>query len=150
GVGKNMVTSIKYWMRAFGMFNEDESGPSALAEKIFNNETGWDPYLEDEGTLWLMHYQLVKWHYASIYHIIFNQLRKRRPEFNLSHFETWVSENGGNAAINTLKTDLQIFSRIYLPRDDTKDLDETYSGLLTELALVTKLTKENTEKGEKS
>ncbi|MEP5611548.1 MAG: DUF4007 family protein [Cyclobacteriaceae bacterium] len=144
GVGKNMVTSIRFWLKAFDVYGEHNS-LSEFAAKIFDDKSGWDPYLEDQGTLWLLHYHLIKNQFASTYHLIFNELRKRRPEFNLSHFEGWVNESGGSVSSNTLKADLQIFSRTYIPRDDSKDLDESYSGLLTELGLVNKLKREKLE-----
>ena len=146
GVGKNMVTAIRYWLKAFGVFDYENKELSEVAKRIFDDK-GWDPYLEDQGTLWLLHYFLVKNNYASTYSLIFNELRKRRPEFNLNHFNNWVEQSGGSVAENTLKTDLQIFSRTYIPRDDSKDLDETYSGLLTELNLVTKNKKGTEFKG---
>jgi hypothetical protein len=145
GVGKNMVASIRFWLKAFGVFDEEKKEISEISKRIFDDKNGWDPYLEDEGTLWLLHYHLVKNEYASTYSLIFNQLRKRRPEFNLSHFESWVKESGGTVVAKTLEKDLQIFSRLYIPRDDSKDLDETYSGLLTELGLVNKLKREKLE-----
>jgi hypothetical protein len=145
GVGKNMVASIRFWLKAFDILDEEQRQSTPIAKKIFDDKNGWDPYLEDEGTLWLLHYYLVKREYATSYSLIFNQLRKRRPEFNLSHFDSWVKESGGSVASNTLEKDLQIFSRMYIPRDDSKDLDETYSGLLTELGLVNKLKREKLE-----
>lgn len=144
GVGKNMVASIRFWLKAFDILDEEQKQSKPLAKKIFD-DAGWDPYLEDEGTLWLLHYYLVKKEFATTYSLIFNQLRKRRPEFNLSHFESWVKESGASVASNTLEKDLQIFSRMYIPRDDSKELDETYSGLLTELGLVNKLKREKLE-----
>ncbi|MEO9475522.1 MAG: DUF4007 family protein [Cyclobacteriaceae bacterium] len=146
GVGKNMVTGIRFWLKAFGVFDYENKILSELGNRIFD-ENGWDPYLEDPGTLWLLHYYLVKENYASAYAIIFNELRKERPEFNQNHFNSIVEQQGGSFSPNTLKTDLQIFSRTYIPREDSKDLDETYSGLLTELNLVTKTKKETEIKG---
>jgi len=140
-----MVTAIRYWLKAFGVFDYESKEISSLAHKLFDDKTGWDPYLEDEGTLWLLHYQLVKNGYASIYALIFHDLRKRRPEFNFDHFVTLVEQTGGTVAASTLKTDFQIFSRTYIPRDDSKDLDESYSGLLTELGLVTKFKKDKVD-----
>jgi len=145
GVGKNMVVAIKFWLKAFGVFDDKSKEVSELSSKIFDDQGGWDPYLEDEGTLWLLHYLLVKNEYASAYYLVFNELRKRKPEFNLNHFQNWVAESGGTVSETTLKTDLQTFSRTYIPRDDSKDLDESHSGLLTELNLVTKQKKEKIE-----
>ena len=57
GVGKNMVSSIRYWTRAMGLIEEDRNTP--FASFIFDSVKGVDPYLEDEGSLWLLHYLLV-------------------------------------------------------------------------------------------
>ena len=55
GVGKNMVSSIRYWVKSFGLVDTDNERLKPIADKIFS-EDGWDPFLEDEGTLWLLHY----------------------------------------------------------------------------------------------
>ncbi|MAE83939.1 MAG: hypothetical protein CMB80_14455 [Flammeovirgaceae bacterium] len=149
GVGKNMVAGIKYWLKAFGVFDYENKELSDLGKRIFDDK-GWDPFLEDQGTLWLLHYYLVKQNHASIYSMIFNELRKERPEFSPNHFISLVEREGGSVSPNTLKTDLQIFGRTYVPREDSKDLDETYSGLLTELNLVSKSKKEIEVKGKPS
>ena len=54
GVGKNMVHAIRYWLRAARMARVTPDGmlATALGDRLFS-EGGWDPYLEDEGTLWL-------------------------------------------------------------------------------------------------
>src|SRR5438874_559646 len=63
GVSKNMVNSIRYWMKAFNLVDKNEQ-LTAFASKLLA-EGGWDPYLEDEGSLWLLHYHLVKSGFAS-------------------------------------------------------------------------------------
>lgn len=63
GIGKNMVSSLRFWMRAFGLF--DEGRPTLIADYLFDNENGRDPYIEDLGTLWLLHYLLIKTELAS-------------------------------------------------------------------------------------
>ena len=57
GVGKNMVESIKYWCQLTGVLSEGavtEFGLSLLDEK-----NGWDPFLEDNASLWLLHWKLI-------------------------------------------------------------------------------------------
>lgn len=44
GVGKNMVSSIRYWLRAFMLTSNDQLTP--IADYIFNDENGVDPYVE--------------------------------------------------------------------------------------------------------
>jgi hypothetical protein len=56
GVGKNMVDSIRYWCEMACILNDHKV--SDLGRKIFDEETGWDPFLEDNATLWLLHWKL--------------------------------------------------------------------------------------------
>lgn len=67
GVGKNMVRSIRFWCMAFKILESEEfqdtlrvSGPvkpTTFAYKLFSDK-GWDPYLEDPASLWLLHWKL--------------------------------------------------------------------------------------------
>jgi hypothetical protein len=145
GVGKNMVGAIRYWMRAFSLFqNQDEL--SELAHFIFNDETGVDPYLEDDATLWLLHYHLVKTGLASTFSIIFNFLRKERIEFSKQNFIQFVLRDFGNQNENTLNTDFNVFSRMYIRNEErSKDREDNLSELLNELNLVDSFRSEKTE-----
>ena len=136
GVGKNMVTSIRYWIKSFGLVDTESEELKPIADRIFS-EDGWDPFLEDEGTLWLLHYWVVSQGFASIYGIIFNELRKRKPLFTQANFKDLVRELGDNTSPNSLKTDFQAFTRTYVSKNNDKDLEDSFSGILTELELVT-------------
>ena len=59
GVGKNMVRSIRYWLLATRMAELDglDVRATTLGECVFR-EDAWDPYLEDEATIWLLHWLL--------------------------------------------------------------------------------------------
>ena len=136
GVGKNMVTSIRYWVRSFGLVDIESEEIKSTADCIFS-EDGWDPFLEDEGTLWLLHYWVVTQGFASIYGIIFNELRKRKPLFTQANFADLIRELGDKTSLNSLKTDFQAFTRTYISKKNDRDLEDSFSGILTELALVT-------------
>lgn len=62
GVGKNMVRSIQFWCKAFKVIENDQNDPSHMKPTEFGNlllnNKGWDPYIEDNATLWLLHWQL--------------------------------------------------------------------------------------------
>lgn len=67
GVGKNMVRSIRFWGHAFRALAIEHdpdrprlslSVPSAIGDAIFG-DGGWDPFTEDVGTLWLLHWLLL-------------------------------------------------------------------------------------------
>jgi Protein of unknown function (DUF4007) len=143
GVGKNMVTSIRYWLKAFNLLNDDDK-TTEIASSIFGNN-GWDPFLEDEGTLWLLHYLLIKSNRASIYNIIFNDLRKQKPEFTRIHLFKTVSQIDGKLNERTIKDDFSVFIKTYI-NDKEDDVEDGFSGLLADLNLLTEL-KENKEKG---
>lgn len=160
GVGKNMVASIRFWMRAFGLINQKDE-LSKLAIRIFENE-GYDPYLEDEATLWLLHYQLVKTEISSIYSLIFNDLRREKIEFTKENFLNYVrrkseSESGIHYNEKTLLDDFMVFLKMYhRSENQAKDKEDSFSGILSELGLIKQYNKgkqdyysiENTEKDE--
>ncbi|MDE0371429.1 MAG: DUF4007 family protein [Rhodospirillales bacterium] len=67
GVGKNMVRAIRFWGLAAKLIEEMEGTrarraagliPSSMGEALFG-ESGWDRYMEDPGTLWLLHWLLL-------------------------------------------------------------------------------------------
>lgn len=64
GVGKNMIRSIRYWCLLFNLIEYSGSPgcmqPTAFGNKLLDNENGWDPYLEDPSSLWLLHWQIFK------------------------------------------------------------------------------------------
>ncbi|MEY4905225.1 MAG: hypothetical protein RLZZ292_3040 [Bacteroidota bacterium] len=135
GVGKNMVSSIRYWMRAFDIL-DNEDNLTTLAQKLLADD-GWDPYLEDEGSLWLLHYHLVKKKYATTYSLIFNKLRKEKIEFSKQNFISFIKKNFElNISTNTLGDDFTVFSKMYLNDSTSKDKEDIIGGLLTELNLV--------------
>jgi hypothetical protein len=64
GVGKNMVRSIRHWCLATGLLEETSGTGQArplqstwLANELFLDGE-WDPFLEREGSLWLIHWQI--------------------------------------------------------------------------------------------
>ncbi|HET8859540.1 DUF4007 family protein [Marivirga sp.] len=137
GIGKNMVSAVRFWMKAFGLVDKNET-PYKITKAIFD-DNGWDPYLEDEGTLWLLHYFLIKSNYSSIYSILFTELRKVKPEFNNKNLQDFVARKYseyGSFNKNTLKKDFDVFVKLYLATKNEKDLEENLSGILTELNLV--------------
>jgi len=141
GVGRNMVNSIRYWLLAFDIIDKDNK-ETMLASKLFE-EGGWDLYLEDEATLWLLHYSLCKKNYASIYNLIFTELRKTKPEFSKNHLLNKVREIDASKNQNTVSKDFSVFLRSYYSKIDKKNKEESTSALLNDLNLITLVDKEN-------
>lgn len=138
GVGRNMVTSIRFWLKAFGIIDSDDK-PTVLYNSLLK-DGGWDPYLENEGTLWLLHYKLCSVNFASIYNLIFRELRKIKPEFSKSHFIDLATEKEPKASEKILGKDFSVFTRTYIDKlENVKE--DSLSGLLTELNLVQEIGK---------
>ncbi len=139
GVGKNMVGAIRYWLRAFDLL-EEKNQPTLFAQLLLDDE-GYDPYIEDDATLWLLHYHLVKKGFATTYFLIFNELRKERIEFTEEHFVKfvqWKSETTMPFQFNsnTIKSDFEVFHKLYVGSEVLKDKEDIISGILAELQLV--------------
>lgn len=141
GVGKNMVGSIRFWLKAFDIVDEDNK-LTELANCIFNDKNGWDPFLEDEATLWLLHYKLSAKQYSSAYHLIFSELRKIRPEFTKNHFVSKVKEVDAKQSNNIVEKDFSVFTRTYFAKS-SKDKEESFSGLFTDLRLLMEVGKDS-------
>jgi len=140
GVGKNMVSSIRFWMKAFGLTDQDDN-LQEIAHFIFNDLTGCDPFLEDLGTIWLLQYQLIKTNYASIYHLYFNNFNTQRYDFTKDQLQGFlkrkiedIDPNIYNQ--NTIKNDIAVFIRNYLKlkkHESKLEIEENFSGLLLDL-----------------
>ena len=88
GVGKNMVASIRYWLKALGMTEQDK--PNKLANYLFGKEHGKDRYIESLGTLWLLHLLLVITQEATLYNILFLRYQKERKQFDKEQMQNYV------------------------------------------------------------
>lgn len=140
GVGKNMVSSIRYWLKAFNIIDKKEI-PTEFGKRLFNDENGYDPFLEDEASLWLLHYQLVKNGVASIYSIIFNEFRKEKLFFNKETFVNYVKRIGEskpdlNFNENTVAKDFIVFANLYKSDHRSKDVEDSFSGIMSEIELI--------------
>ncbi|WP_319502220.1 DUF4007 family protein [uncultured Draconibacterium sp.] len=160
GVGKNMVASVNYWMKALGLFDDDKKELTDFAKWVFADD-GYDPFLEDIGTIWLLHYYLVKTNYASIYNLIFNELRKERAVFNKNQLKAFIKRKyleleDNSLNLNTVDKDISVFTRLYGKVDYqnlSKDFEDEINSLMIELELISTTVedeiKEGTNKREK-
>ncbi len=89
GVGKNMVSAIRFWLRAFGLTKSDT--PEPIAAYILNTNNGRDPYVEDSNTIWLLHFLLVTTGVASLYPLVFIDYQREKKEFSKSEMEFFHS-----------------------------------------------------------
>ena len=149
GVGKNMVRSIHHWCQVTGLIEGDgvDSNnrrrfvPTTLGHSIFADD-GFDPYLEDVATLWLLHWQLATnnsrattWFWAFS---IFSQNEFGRDTLT-SELINWSQRNTRNRiSENSIKRDVDCFLRTYVPSRLTKTtvMEDTFDCPLVELDLI--------------
>ncbi len=118
GVGKNMVNSIRYWLRAMRMIDTKDTTPTELGQMLLS-EDGFDPYLEDEATIWLLHWlHATNPEQATTAYWLFNRYHK--PEFTAEEMVnallSFAKEHiTGKYSVNTVKQDAAVILRMYAP-----------------------------------
>ncbi len=139
GVGKNMVASIRFWLKAFGITENDEI--TWLGDYLFDESKGKDKYLEDIATLWLLHFNLVFSEEATLYKMFFCGVQRERTHFEREQVLTYVKLRMVEANkmtlfnANTVKKDIAVLLQNYtLPRKAQSN--EDFSSLLIDLDLI--------------
>lgn len=122
GIGSNMVKSLRYWLQAVGLTEESNQGRrtqslTELGQRVFEH----DRYVEELGTLQLLHYKLAtNEELATSWYFFFN-------EFNMTEFTRddfveaigkWIAMREGEeiVAVRSLADDFQCIISTYLPR----------------------------------
>ncbi|MGA0197909.1 MAG: DUF4007 family protein [Prochlorotrichaceae cyanobacterium] len=117
GVGKNMVRSIRYWCDAFKLLENDR--PTEFGEQLLGNQ-GWDPYLEDPASLWLLHWKLLADPCrATAWSMVFNDLNQ--AEFTEEDIlEMLRRGRAGKLAESSFKKDVSCLLRMYARQPSAK------------------------------
>ena len=125
GLGANMVKALRYWLQAVGLTAEPNKGKrvqnfTQLGQSVFLH----DRYIEEMGTLYLLHYRLASnKEEATAWYYFFN-------EFNMSEFtrddfvnflqqRIRMEDEASDVAIRSLNDDFSCIINTYLPRYKT-------------------------------
>lgn len=148
GVGKNMVRSIRHWCLATGSLGDATADrkarglqPTAFGTSLLG-DTGWDPYLEDPGTLWLLHWQLAtNMVRGLVWHLVFSAFYE--PEFNKKQMAMFVGKRldqmGVATTQGTIEREIDCCVRTYVPAIrgvSTVAGDESFDCPLADLGLL--------------
>lgn len=127
GVGKNMATSIRYWGLALELFlispdNPRKLQPSPLGFALLS-DTGWDPYLEDIGSLWLLHWLLASnqkrgliWYLAFSHYY---DVEFRKPTL-IDFLKTQLSKRNIETTEGMIEREFDVFIHTYVPPQSRK------------------------------
>ena len=150
GVGKNMVRSIHHWLRAFGIIDK-ENTISEFANLLFLAEK-LDPYLENDGSLWLLQYYLCKTNHSSIFQLIFSSFFSDKATLDFSEYQILnfvnrllVDKEQKEVAEKTFNSDFKVFIRTYVsPAKNEKTVEDDFNAPLLSLNLVSDTGRKNT------
>lgn len=152
GIGSNMVKSLEFWGRAFGII-EGHRGAyqiSKFGRALLDIKKGKDPFLEDLGSLWLLHWKLAtsKVNLAA-WNLMFQDLQEWRvPRARLAEM---LARRGrrrsGSLAEFTVKQHLEILLNTYTtPRaNDVRAVEESLGSPLQELGLMARVQYDSSE-----
>ena len=149
GVGKNMVNAIRYWGLAFKVLDQKRNPerprlplavPSSFGLRLLGDD-GWDPFLEDPASLWLLHWKLLhKKCHAPVWWVAFNDFTA--IQFTESQLTTHVIElaaaAGWPAVVEaSIKKDVDCLIRTYTVRQHGRQgLDDILDCPFRELGLI--------------
>ncbi len=145
GVGKNMVESIKHWCQVTQLIEEYRDGTAQafrvtdIGQKLLLE---WDPFLEDDASLWLLHWLLAtNPRVGTTWQLMFGEFF--RPDFTKKEIIEYVI---GFAAKNELKVqgssisrDVDCFVRTYCSSSGSAKqalAEETFDCPLLALDLI--------------
>lgn len=137
GVGKNMVRAIRYWCSAFKLLEDDQ--PTDFGQQLLGTD-GWDPYLEDPASLWLLHWKLLESpNLATAWDVTFN--RFRQVEFTTENLFDQLCEYRDRVAPrisdSSLKKDVSCLLRMYVGQQSKAQVSEdSLDCPFTELGLI--------------
>lgn len=152
GVGKNMVDSIKHWCQATQLIEPIPAPkakanatsafrPTPLAQKLFL-DPAWDPFLEDDASLWLIHWHLVSNpHLCTTWQLAFGYFQ--RPDFSkrelMDFLRSFAEKNSVRIRDSSLSRDVDCFLRTYLAARNTDSVEiaeDTFECPLQELGII--------------
>jgi hypothetical protein len=133
GVGKNMVRSIRFWCTALGLLEEDMS-PTFLGKELLAGKYGWDPYLEDDASLWLLHWQLFIPPFRAVsWPLVFNYCNL--PSFDAKDLLNIIKKtvrpypNLSGLSDKTFMNDASCLMRMYTDRGRESEIDCPFDQL---------------------
>lgn len=120
GIGANMVKALRYWLQAVGLTEEPPNGRKVqtftdFGTVVYEN----DPYIEEMGTLWLIHYKLAtNKTEATAWYYFYNEFKL--SEFTRDDFvvqlNNYIRLNDDEVSERSLEDDYNCIINTYVPR----------------------------------
>lgn len=150
GVGKNMVSSIKHWCQVTQLVEIDCDLRANTGRHFRVTDIGrrlllddpWDPFLEDDASLWLIHWLLVSNpHIGTAWKLLFSCFH--RPDFTRRELVEFIASFGDKHSLklreSVLTRDTDCLIRCYVPGTNGKkrtNPEESFDCPLLQLNLI--------------
>ena len=143
GVGRNMVPAIRHWAQACRVIQEVDGGgykPGPIGIALFG-PMALDPYLENPSSMWLVHWLVAgEGNRATTWHYLFNYVPVKPFEKTTlvsGLREILKNRPGIRATDETLKRDVDVCLRSYVPKENGDKDEELAEPVLAQLGLIT-------------
>ncbi|MBQ1173262.1 MAG: DUF4007 family protein [Lachnospiraceae bacterium] len=140
GIGSNMVKSLRYWMRAFGLTNTQGTELSEVGKLIAE----YDPYLENMFSLWIMHSYIAKnKEDATTWFMFFNRCDANDMDKNeiesilLREVRKYAA--GTSFSEKSLSNDVDVLLNMYSKSKDKVDPEDKSVSPFAQLAMIKKM-----------
>lgn len=150
GVGKNMVESIRHWCQVAQLIEASgDNGkkgprrlqPTKIAKKLLLNG-GWDPFLEDDASLWLIHWLIsTNPSIGTAWQLLFS--RYNRPDFTrrevTNYLLDFIAKEGMKVSDTVIERDVDCLIRTYVGGTGSKKqvvIEESFACPLLQLNLI--------------
>lgn len=151
GVGKNMVESIRHWCEIAQLIEvvpgaarelPRQLRPSPIARYLLEGDQARDSFLEDDASLWLVHWLLVtNPTTGTAWQLLFSHYN--RPDFSrrevIGHILDFASKKNLRVADSVVARDVDCLIRTYVPSPASKKKplpEETFDCPLQQLNLI--------------
>ncbi len=142
GVGTNMVKSIRYWLQAFKLINEDPKKGSELSDlgKIIYK---YDKFIEDPFTVWLLQSQIAhNKTRATSWYLFFNYCEaeefKKEELLEVLKKELISYAETDSFPESSLKDDIDVLLNMYSKTNEYDDPEDKNISPLASLGLIRK------------
>lgn len=150
GVGKNMVESIRHWCQVAQLVEPDPDvkknaarryRPTQVAKRLLLNGA-WDPFLEDDASLWLLHWLIATNPLiGTTWQLLFS--RFNRPDFTRreisNYMHDFAAKEGLKVGDSVIARDVDCLIRTYVAGSRSKKQDvaeESFACPLLQLNLI--------------
>lgn len=141
GLGANMVKALRYWLQATGLTTENLGGNNRNQELTEFGHLVWnnDSYLEEDGTLFLIHYFLstnkdlaTAWYYFfNIYKVV-----EITQDSFVNGMRTYLLESDYKVAERALGEDFDCIIKTYYDNGKNTSPENNMSCPLSDLGLI--------------